>query len=190
LPHLHRSLAVLALLLACGGLSACGKHHDEDAPIQRIENEGFYLSLGELKYQVQLSRQLNPQDIQDRSYLLGVPQDEQQLKANEVWFGVFMQVENEAKEPLAPSADIEIIDTQEDVYKPLALEDDNLFAYRAQPIPAGKRLPLPDTPAFDTPIQGAMLLFKLDLQALDNRPLELKIEAATPRQTGIIDLDV
>ena len=46
------------------------------------------------------------------------------------------------------------------------------------------------SPAFDTPIQGAMLLFKLDLQALDNRPLELKIEAATPRQTGIIDLDV
>lgn len=191
MPSLRRSIAVLALLLACGGLSACGKHHDEEARVQRIENEGFYLSLGELKYQVQLSRQLNPNTIQDRSLLVGLPQGEQQLKPNEVWFGVFMQVENQAKhEAKAPSADIEIIDTQEDVYKPLELLDTNPFAYRTYPIPAGERLPLPDTPAFDTPIQGAMLLFKLDLQALDNRPLELKIEAAAPRQTGIIDLDV
>jgi hypothetical protein len=190
LLSLRRSIAVLALLLACGGMSACGKHHDEEARVQRIEGEGFYLSLGELKYQVQVSRQLNPQDTQDRSYLTGVPQAEQQLKANQVWFGVFMQVENEAKEAKAPSADIEIIDTQEDVYKPLELEDTNLFAYRTEPIPAGEILPLKDTPAFDTPIQGAMLLFKLDLKALDNRPLELKIEAAAPRQTGIIDLDV
>jgi hypothetical protein len=187
---LRRSIAVLALLLACGGMSACGKHHDEEARVQRIEGEGFYLSLGELKYQVQVSRQLNPQDTQDRSYLRGVPQAEQQLKANEVWFGVFMQVENEAKEPKAPSADIEVIDTQEDVYEPLELLDTNPFAYRTDPIPAGERVPLADTPAFDTPIQGAMLLFKLDLKALDNRPLELKIEAASPRQTGIIDLDV
>ena len=178
------------MLLVCGGLSACGKHHDEEARVQQIEGEGFYLSLGELKYQVQVSRQLNPEDTQDRNYLVGVPQDEQQLKANQVWFGVFMQVENEAGEAQRPSGDIEIIDTQEDVYKPLELADTNPFAYRTQPIPAGQVLPLRDTPAFDTPIQGAMLLFKLDLQALDNRPLELKIEAASPRQTGIIDLDV
>jgi len=191
LPALRRSIAVLALLLACVGLSACGKHHDEDARIQRIEAEGFYLSLGELKYQVQVSRQLNPEDMQDRSYLRGVPQAEQELKPDQVWFGVFMQVENEAREAQPPSGDIEIIDTQEDVYKPLALEDVNLFAYRAsEPIPAGERLPLPDTPAYDTPIQGSLLLFKLDLQALDNRPLELKIEGTTTPQTGIIDLDV
>jgi hypothetical protein len=52
-------------------------------------------------------------------------------------------------------------------------------------------VPLSDTPAFDTPIQGSLLLFKLSLDALDNRPLELKIESSTaPQQTGIIDLDV
>ena len=57
-------------------------------------------------------------------------------------------------------------------------------------IPPGERAPLPDTAAYDTPIQGSLLLFKLTLEALDNRPLELKIEATDPRQTGIIDLDV
>lgn len=179
------------MLLASGGLSACGNHHDEDAKIQRIEGEGFYLSLGDLKYQVQLSRQLNPNDIQDKALLVGVPAAEQQLEADEVWFGVFMQVENESHAPLSPSGDIEIIDTQEETFTPLALEPTNPFAYRSgEVIPAGEKVPLPATPAFDTAIQGSMLLFKLKSTALDNRPLELKIEGNQTQQTGIIDLDV
>ena len=183
---------MLAVLLASVGLAACGKHHDEDARIQRIEGEGFYLSLGELKYQVQVSRQLNPNDAQDRNYLVGVPRAERDLQPDEVWFGVFIQVENEAAEPQRPSGEIEVIDTQEEVFKPVALADTNPFAYRpVEPIPAGRILPLADTPAFDTPIQGAMLLFKLKRTALDNRPLELKIEGRKfPKQTGIVDLDV
>lgn len=179
------------MLLASGGLSACGNHPDEDAKIQRIEGEGFYLSLGELKYQVQISRQLNPNDVQDRPLLLGVPAGERQLASDEVWFGVFMQVENESDVPLEPSGEIEIIDTQEEVFAPLDLDATNPFVYRSgEAIPAGEKLPLPDTPAFDTAIQGSMLLFKLKSTALDNRPLELKIESSTNAQTGIIDLDV
>lgn len=179
------------MLLAGGGLSACGNHHDEDAKIQRIEGEGFYLSLGDLKYQVQISRQLNPNDIQDKALLVGVPAAEQQLEPDEVWFGVFMQVENESHAPLSPSGDIEIIDTQEETFTPLALEPTNLYAYRSgELIPAGEKVPLPDAPTFDTAIQGSMLLFKLKSTALDNRPLELKIEGKQTQQTGIIDLDV
>ena len=101
-----RSLAVLAVLIAAGGVSACGVHRDEEARVQHIEGEGFYLSLGDLKYQVQGSRQLNPYDVQDRQYLVGVPEHEQELESDEVWFGVFMQVENESDEPLTPSGDI------------------------------------------------------------------------------------
>ena len=68
----------------------------------------------------------------------------------------------------------------------------NLFAYRAdEPIPAGEVYPLLDSPGFDTPSRGALLLFKLTLTALNNRPLELKIEGRkAPQQTGIVDLDV
>lgn len=191
MSRLRRPIAILAVLLAGGGLSACGNHHDKDAKIQRIEGEGFYLSLGDLKYQVQLSRQLNPNDMQDRPLLKGVPAAERALESDEVWFGVFMQVENESHAPLQPSGDIEIIDTQEEVFAPLALDDTNQFAYRSgESIPAGQKVPLPDTPAFDTAIQGSMLLFKLKSTALDNRPLELKIEGKQTQQTGIIDLDV
>ena len=189
--RLRRPLTVLAILLAGGGLAACGNHHDEDAKLQKIEGEGFYLSLGELKYQVQGSRQLNPDDKQDRSLLAGLPADQPPLKDDEVWFGVFVQVENESEEPLRPASDIEIIDTQEDVFKPVELEQSNPFAYRAEePIEGGDIAPMPDTPAYNTANQGSLLLFKLTLDALDNRPLELKMQSSTTDQTGIIDLDV
>ena len=182
---------MLAALLVSGGLAACGKHPNVDGPVVQIEGEGLYLELGELKYQVQISRQLNPDDIQDRSYLLGLPAAERKLEPDEVWFGVFMQVENEADVPRRPSGDIEIVDTQEDTFKPVAVNDTNAWVYRStELIPPKELAPLPDTPAYDTPIQGSLLLFKLTLEALDNRPLELKIEATDPRQTGIIDLDV
>jgi hypothetical protein len=189
--RLRRPLVVLAALLACGGLTACGKHLDEDAKVIQIENEGLYLPLGELKYQVQGSRQLNPNSVQDRALLAGIPAAQQGLKTDEVWFGVFLQVENQSDEPLRPAGDIEIVDTQEEVFKPLELQQSNQIAYRPEdPIPGGELSPLQDTPAFQTANQGSMLLFKLTIDALDNRPLELKIESSTTDQTGIIDLDV
>jgi hypothetical protein len=183
----RRPLALLAVLLAGSGLAACGSHADESSRVVRIENEGLYLPLGELKYQVQISRQLNPDDVQDKPLLAGIPEAQRALKPDEVWFGVFLQVENEASVPHNPSGDIEIIDTQDEVFKPLAIDDTNPFVYRStQAIPAGAIAPLPDTPGYDTPIRGAMLLFKLTITALGNRPLELKIEGNdTPAQTGI-----
>ena len=191
MSRLRRPLAVLAVLLVSGGLAACGKHHDEEAKVQHIEGEGFYLSLGELKYQVQGSRQLNPFDIQDKALLEGIPAEEQSLEDDEVWFGVFLQVENEADEPLRPASEIEIVDTQEDVFKPIELDETSPFAYRAEdPISGGAIAPIPDTPAFNTANQGSLLLFKLTIDAIDNRPLELVLESSTTDQTGIIDLDV
>lgn len=179
------------MLLAGGGLAACGKHRDEKAPVQHLEQEGFYLSLGELKYQVQVSRQLNPEDLQDRQYLVGVPEDERELTGEQVWFAVFLQVENEASEPLRPSGHIAVHDTQDEVYVPVPLGEANLFAYRpTRPIPPGEVIPLRGTAAYDTPIRGSLLLFKLTRQSLDNRPLELEIKGNHTAQTGVIDLDV
>lgn len=191
MSHLRRPLALLAALLASGGLAACGNHIDEDARVVHAETEGLYRDIGELKYQVQVSRQLNPDDVQDRSLLAGVPEAERQLTADEVWFGVFLRVQNETAEALRPSDDIKIIDSQEKTFRPLGLEDSNLFAYRStEPIPAGHILPPPDAAAYDTAAQGSMVLFKLTLEALENRPLELEIEGrTTPAQTGIINLD-
>jgi outer membrane protein assembly factor BamE (lipoprotein component of BamABCDE complex) len=187
----RRVCAALAALLACGALSACGKHESE-GPVRTAETEGIYLDVSDLKYQVQVSRQLNPRDVQDRAYLLGIPKAEQELKANEVWFGVFLRVQNETATAQLPANDIKIVDTQEEEFRPVTVDLSNPFAYRSsEAMPADETVPLRDTPAFDTPIRGALVLFKLTLTTLGNRPLELEIEGRTGRaQTGIIDLDV
>ena len=192
MPRLRRPLAVLAAVLVAGGVAACGKHLDKEARIVHVEMEGLYLPVGEMTYQVQASRQLNPADEQDRPMLNGIPAADRELLTDEVWFGVFLRVENEGKHTMRPSGRIEIHDTRENIYKPIELEPTNPFAYRSdEPIPPGQVMPLRDTTAFTTPAQGALLLFKIKLQALDNRPLELRIEnEVPPPQTGIIDLDV
>ncbi len=192
MPRLHRPLAVLVALLASGGLAACGNHPNEEARIVRAETEGLYLNIGALNYQVQLSRQLNPDDVQDRAYLESLPDADRALKPDQVWFGVFMRVENETGQPQPLSNDIEIVDTQENSFRPIVPADANPFAYRSDDlVPAHEVVPLRDTPAFDTPIRGALILFKVTLTSLSNRPLELHIESRSGRtQTGIIDLDV
>jgi hypothetical protein len=187
----RRLCAVLAALLASGALGACGKHQST-GPVRVAETEGIYLDVSDLKYQVQVSRQFNPADEQDKAFLADIPADQRELKADEVWFGVLLRVQNETGEALAPSDDIQIEDTQDEVFKPLELGPENLFAYRSDDvIPARETYPLLDSPGYDSPSRGALLLFKLTLTALNNRPLELKIEGRkAPRQTGIVDLDV
>ncbi len=182
---------MLAALLVSGGLSACGKHQST-GPVRVAETEGIYLDIGDLKYQVQVSRQFNPADEQDRPFLIGIPEDQRKLKPEEVWFGVLLRVQNETGEALRPAADIQITDTVEELFKPLTLGEDNVFAYRPDDeIPPKSVMPLPDSPAFDSASRGALVLFKLTLSALNNRPLELKIEGRrVPQQTGIINLDV
>jgi len=187
----RRLCALLAALLLAGVLSACGKHQST-GPVRTAETEGIYLDVSDLKYQVQVTRQLEPNDVQDKAFLVGVPEDERELESNEVWFAVLMRVQNVTDEDLLPASDITITDTQEQEFEPLELEQTNTFAYRAnETIPAGEVVPVIDSPGYDSPSRGALLLFKLTLTALNNRPLELKIEGRkAPQQTGIVDLDV
>ena len=182
---------LIAALLVSGGLSACGKHQST-GPVRIAETEGIYLDVSDLKYQVQMSRQLNPRDTQDKPLLLGIPEDELKLSAEEVWFAVALRVQNETDEPLMPSGEHRDRGHVGQEYEPIELEEENVYAYRADdPIPARETYPLLDSPAFDSPAQGAILLFKLTLTGLNNRPLELKIEGRKfPKQTGLVNLDV
>ena len=58
------------------------------------ETEGIYIDVGDLKYQVQLSRIINPNDEEDRYYLEGLPAGTVPPKPDEAWFGVWMRVQN------------------------------------------------------------------------------------------------
>lgn len=191
MPRLPRLLALLALALAAVAISACGAEHDSEARQVRADTEGLYLELGGLQYQVQSSRQLNPADETDRAFFVGIPQDARDLEAGQTWFAVFLLVQNNSDEAQPAAEAFEIIDTQERVYRPVPLGRENVYRYRAFTIPPGGTLPESDTTARESAIGGALLMFKITNQSLDNRPLEFKIETPeVPQETGIIDLDV
>ncbi len=187
----RRLCALTCALLAAVALSACGKHESKGL-VRTAETEGIYLDISNLKYQIEVSRQLNPHDTQDRPYLAGIPADQQKLGPDQIWFGIFMRVQNETKQGLRPSNDIEITDSQDEVFKPIGLGSANNYAYRSNNIiPGEETMPLLDTPGFDSPSRGALILFKLTLTGLNNRPLELKLEGRNvPQQTGLFTIDV
>src|SRR5687767_8757204 len=111
----------LAAVLAAAALAAggCGGEHE---PVTGAETEGIYLDIDELKYQVQMSRYINANDVEDRDYLVGLPEGIEQPAADETWFGVFMRVENVTNEPIMAANTYEIHDTQENVYRPIPLD--------------------------------------------------------------------
>jgi hypothetical protein len=133
----QRLLPLVALALVSTTLTACGSKEEHPT---HAETEAVYVSVGPdggpyLKYQVQVSRQLNPGnftveadrgdqqkvDPEDSEYLRGIPSSQLTLKKdaakpinNQIYFGVFIQVANDNKQAL-PSAKLsgfEIEDSQ------------------------------------------------------------------------------
>jgi hypothetical protein len=180
-------LAVALLALACVG---CGD--DPESVKTTAETEGLYLDINGLKYQIELSRYMNANDVEDSEYLVGLPEGTEQPNADETWFGVWVRVQNESGETL-PAADTwEIIDTQENVFKPIELDTDiNPFAFeQGVDVPANTVLPLASSAAGQGPIQGSLLLFKVTNDSLQNRPLELRFSNGEGTAVGTYDLDV
>jgi hypothetical protein len=185
---MRRPLALLSTLLAALALSACG-HKEEE--VLHGANEGSYLDLSEMKYQVQISRVLNPLSVEDRAYLVGVDPAERNLEAGEQWFAVFMRVQNESGESKPAAREYTITDTQETEFRPVPLADENVFAYRPVNVPPHQVLPLPDSPPAEGTVQGSLLLFKIPNSNLENRPLELSIQNPDDaEQTATVDLDI
>jgi hypothetical protein len=189
---MRRLVPLLAALLAALAVAGCG--NKEETAI-KADTEGIYVGVDGLTYQVQISRILNPADVEDVSYLKGIPDTESEPTKDEVWFGVFMRVENENDDaaPLTPTDGFKITDTQGTVFEPVELDpDQNPFAYAPQPLPGGVNavLPVAGSAASDNTIQGSLVLFKVKVQSLYNRPLELEIESQNGGDNAVIDIDV
>lgn len=194
LSRLRKLLLVLPALLAVLTLSACGQSHTRVTTGTYAGEDGEnapYLYVGPLTYEVQVSRELNPFDPEDAAYLQGVPASERKLETGQEWFAVFMQVYNETNEPHPASSDITISDTQHNVYTPIELGAINQFAFRSGTVPPNGQLPAPGTIADDDPAQGQLLLYKIQIASLDNRPLEIKIVSPeNAAESASAELDV
>jgi hypothetical protein len=185
--------AVLVVLV--GGLSACSDDSHTRVTTGTYAGESGqnapYLNVGPLIYEVQLSRELNPNDTEDASYLTGLTPAQRRLGPGEEWFGVFLQVYNESSAPHPAATSLTINDTQNNVYTPIVPAITNEFVYRGGLLRAKARIPELNTVAANGPTQGALLLYKIKVVSLDNRPLELKIvDSLDPTQSASAELDV
>ncbi len=193
--RLRKLLLVLPALLAALALGACSDNSHTKVTTGTYAGESGqnapYLDVGPLTYEVQLSRQLNPTNSEDSSYLKGLTAEEAKLEPGQEWFAVFLQVYNHGSVAHTASTSISISDTQNNLYQPILPDQTNEYAYRGGEVPANGRLPILDTTAAFGPTQGTMLLFKIQVVSLDNRPLEVKIvDPLDPAEYASAELDV
>ena len=171
----------IALLAAAGALvAACGS--DE---VDLTVAEGEPVELGELRYNVQITRFLNPGDPEDESYLVGQPGAD----PDQEYLGVFMTVDNEGDTTVEVPEDMRITDTRDNEYEPLDTESEFALPLGTE-LPGGDELPAPDTPAASGPIAGGMVLFLVDRTVTENRPIELEIPASDSDEHAEIELDI
>ncbi len=94
---LRKFTLAASVLLAVLVLGACGDSHTRVTTGTYAGESGKnapYLNVGPLIYEVQLSRELNPANVEDASYLQGLTPAQAKLAPGEEWFGVFIQVYN------------------------------------------------------------------------------------------------
>lgn len=187
--------AALLSIVAALTLAACGQHEPDEVTGQKVsgaETEGIYIDVDNLKYQVQVSKQLNPLSTSDKDYLEGVSATDLQLADDEVFFAILMRVENDDRDrdAIESTDDFEIVDSQNLTYEPIPLDPSNNFAYRASSINGGDTYPLINSTPGERPPYGSLVLFKLKRESLGNRPLELHVKSTQSEQEGEINLDV
>jgi hypothetical protein len=172
--------ALAAGLLAGALMSGCESDPESDLSVE----EGQPMKLGELLYNVQISRFLNPRDPEDEAYLAGQPPPPN----DKLYLGVFMVIENEADTPQDVPVDFTVVDTEGMEFGPIP--SDSLFALElGGTVPANEQLPDPESTAANGPIQGAMVLYLIDEAATEDRPLILEIPSSTG-QVGEVELDI
>jgi hypothetical protein len=186
---LRRLLVTTAVAVATTtSLAACGTESEEPSA---GKTEGVYVNTGDLKYQVQISRQLNPSDFEDRDYLVGLPANGHTLAPGQEWFAVFIRVFNKTDAPHMAASQFTIRDTTGKVYRPVPLDTRvNRTAYRPLPVGGGDQIPVPGSLARENLTQGGLILFRVENSSYASRPLELNITPPDGGKPATVDLDV
>jgi len=170
---------VLALVVAALG-SGCEADPESDLSAE----EGQPMKLGELLYNVQISRFLNPRDPEDEAYLAGQPPPPN----DKLYLGVFMLISNESGTTQDVPSEFKVVDTEGTEFDPVP--STSLFALElGGTVAAHDQLPGLESTAANGPIQGAMVLFLIDEAATENLPVTLDIPSAAG-SAGEVELDI
>jgi hypothetical protein len=187
-----RRARILACTLAlAAGLAACG-HKEAHPTVADANNNGGYVDAGPVTYQLQISRTLNPYNIEDSQYVKGVPPGYPPPTATQQWYGVFLWAKNQTSKPQTTTDKFVIEDTQQNKYYPIPLNtNENPYAWTSMTLQPLGTEPAPGSTAYFGPTQGGLVLFKINDSAYDNRPLTLYILGpAGQKRLASISLDL
>jgi hypothetical protein len=170
----------LALVLVVGAvavsLGGCGRTTLTGVSQDELSAGGQpYFNLGNVTYQIQISRALNPFGTEDVQYLAGV-RGAQNLPADELWYAVFLWAKNQNKQTMKTADTFEIVDSEGTVYHATPLNSSiNPYAWTSQALGQNQTEPGADSTAGYGPTGGGLVLFKLNDSIYSNRPLTLEI---------------
>ncbi len=176
----HTFPLLVVLAIAALGVFAAGCGTDEETDV----SEGEALVLDGMNYNIQDTRALNQYSPEDSAYLDGVPA----LKPGQEFLAVFMRVTNEGDEPNVVPQPFRIVDTRGTIYDQVPV-DNNFSLDPGTPVLPDETVPGPETAAANGPIKGSMILFIIDQDANENRPILLQVPGG-PEGVGTIELDL
>jgi hypothetical protein len=178
------AIAAPMVLAACGG-SDSGEHgggeHGEEL---LVEGEPF--EVGPFEYNVLFSRPLNRFDVEDRDYLTGQPPP----KPGQLYVGVFVKIVNtdEEKGHRIPES-FEILDTEGRRFE--NLESRSIYRLKTGTVLGpGKQAPAIDSAPQVGPIQAALLVYLMDQETLELRPIEMEIPGEEEGEVVRVELDL
>jgi hypothetical protein len=180
-----RRLVIAALACALATLLVAGC--DSGRP-EGVAREGLAEEVAGLDYNVFITRELNLRDAEDRDYYRGP-----EAPPGSALYGVFIQVCNEGHGFKYPDVEFTIEDNQGNEFHPRPLPKDNVFAYRPKRLATDSCIPEPGSAAASGPTAGSLLLFEFPNATLENRPLELIIEAppgTEKHRRAVVQLDI
>jgi hypothetical protein len=191
LRRLALVLGVLTLCVSLGGCSLSRRKRIYFVTQAEIAAGGQpYFVAGDITYQVQISRQLNPYSTEDVQYLSGI-RYAQQLPAADFWFGVFLWAKNQSGHLATTSDTFTLHDSAGDVFYPVKLNPLlNPFAWTQQTLLPNDTEPAADTTAANGPTQAGLVLFELNQTVYANRPLTLYIYPPGGSKPSLASLDL
>jgi len=184
LARLKSTVSGCAVALACGAaLPGCG----EEPGIVEPAREGLSIDVGEIAYDVFLTRQLNLAITPDEAFYQGPPPG-----PGRTFYGVFLQACNlTSDEPVTTTDDFVVEDIEGNEFEPIELPEDNPFAYRPTELGKDDCIPADGSVAQQSPTAASLLIFDFPIESTGQRPLNLTI---TPPPGGgepkVIELDL